>query len=305
MLDQSELQRYLKKIDDLFGISQLLQLKTNDQAIIRYYTESEKGYRLFHSRDGSIHMTLNGESDEDNLGQARVVEGQIKEMGAQAVLELGCGKGFNVAYLAHRFPEAEFVGIDLTPAHIGIASKKYQRIGNVKFKTANFEALSFDPQQFDLIFEVEAVCHASDAAVVFEQVFRLLKPGGRFVLFDGFRSPSLTSFPPAMQTAVRLVEVTMAVKEFPQLGEWLRLAKSKGFNVIASNDLSNAIMPNLEKFQVLARGFYKFPRVSKVMATVLPPALVKNSVAGLLMPFTVSAGAQQYCSIVLEKPITN
>lgn len=305
MLDRSELPRYLAKIDSLFGIADLLKLPTDNDTVIRYYTESEKGYRLFHSRDGSVHMSLrsNGVSD-DNLGQARLVEAQVRELKAESILELGCGKGFNVAYLARKFPNAKLFGIDLTPNHIRIATTKYRNIANLHFEIGDFQSLSFADEEYDVVFEVEAVCHARDAASVFKEVHRTLRPGGRFILFDGFRAPDLASFPADIQTAVRLVEVTMAVRCFPSLDEWLYMAKAAGFKVVASTDLSDAIMPNLERFQVLARGFYKFPALAKRLTRLLPPALVSNSVAGLLMPFTVSTGAQRYYSIVLEKAST-
>lgn len=304
MLDQSELARYLAKVDRTFGINRLLELHADKDTIVRYYTESERGYRIFHSRDGSVHMTLttpDSSLPQDNLGQARVVQQHVQELSARTILELGCGKGFNLGYLARLNPEARLVGIDLTPAHISMASKKYSNLSNVRFELGDFQSLLFSDNEYDLLFEVEAVCHAQDAASAFREAYRVLRPGGRFVLFDGFSAPDLSQYSKDIQVAVRLVELTMAVKQFPPVEDWLSIAKSVGFNVLSTNDLSDAILPNLERFQFLARGFYKYPKLSKQFMRILPPALVKNSVAGLLMPFTVSMGAQRYYSLVLEK----
>jgi SAM-dependent methyltransferase len=153
-----------------------------------------------------------------------------------------------------------------------------------------------------LAFEVEALCHAHDASQAFSEVYRVLRPGGRFVIFDGFRDDDLTKYSDEIKIAVRLVELTMSVETFSPLTEWLTIAKSAGFTVLSTTDLSNAILPNLEKFQFLARGFYKFPKLNNLLGRVLSPALLKNSVAGLLMPFTVSSGAQKYNLVILEKP---
>jgi arsenite methyltransferase len=304
MLNQSELARYLAKIDRTFGISHLLELRADKDTIVRYYTESERGYRIFHSRDGSIHMTLaapDSSSSQANLGQAHIVQQHVQELSAQTILELGCGKGFNLAHLARLNPNARLVGVDLTPSHISIASRKYSGLRNLRFMLGDFQELPFSEAEFDLLFEVEALCHAQDAALAFREAYRILRPGGRFVLFDGFRALDLSLYSEDIQVAIRLVELTMAVEQFPSLDDWLSIARSAGFNVLSTDDLSDAIMPNLEKFQFLARGFYKFPKLSKQLMRLLPPALVKNSVAGLLLPFTVSAGAQRYHSIVLEK----
>lgn len=304
MLDQSELARYLAKIDSTFGIDRLLELQADKDTIVRYYTESERGYRIFHSRDGSVHMTLtlpDSTSPKDNLGQARLVQQHVKDISPRNILELGCGKGFNLAYLARHNPDAQLVGIDLTPKHLSIASKKYSSLRNLRFALGDFQSLPFNDEEFDLLFEVEALCHAQDAALAFREAYRVLRPGGRFVLFDGFSDPNLSQHSKDIQTAVRLVELTMAVKQFPPVEQWLSIATSVGFNVLSTKDLSDAILPNLERFQILARGFYKYPKFSQQLTRVLPPALVKNSVAGLLMPFTVSAGAHRYYSLVLEK----
>jgi arsenite methyltransferase len=306
MLDQTELSRYLAKIDRTFGISDLLKLKADKETIIRYYTESEKAYRIFHNRDGAVHMTLaeTKSSRPDSLGQARLIAEQAEAVSAKKILELGCGKGFNLAYIAKVSPNSELVGIDLTPTHVSMAQTKYSGLRNLRFMVGDFQALPFANDDFDLVFEVEAVCHAQDPEQAFREAHRVLRPGGRMTLFDGFRGSDLSFQPEEIQTAVHLVELTMAVPRFPTLDEWLDLARSVGFVVVATDDLSDAIMPNLEKFQVLARGFYKYPGLSRQFIRLLSPSLVKNSVAGLLMPFTVSSGAQRYHKVVLEKPNT-
>lgn len=303
MLDQSELARYLAKIERAFGISDLLQLRADKDSIVQYYSESEAGYRVFHNSEGAMHMTLATESSstKDYLGQARIVEDHLRELSASAILELGCGKGFNLGYLARYHPEAKFAGIDLTPRHVLGASRKYSNLRNLAVDIGDFQTPPFGNGSFDIVFEVEALCHAQDAVVAFNEAYRILRPGGRFILFDGFRASDLSSYSQDLQLAVRLVELTMAVEAFPTLDHWLSIARTAGFDVVGSTDLSNATMPNLERFQVMARGFYKFPIITRHLMYWLPSALVKNAVAGLLLPFTVSAGAQRYYSVVLEK----
>lgn len=304
MPDQAELAEYLTEVDRTFGINKLLQLQSDKDIIVRYYTDSARGYRIFHSRDGSLHMTLSTSdpsSPPDNLGQARIVDRQVKEWSARTILELGCGKGFNLAHLARNNPEAHLVGIELTPVHISAASKKYASLRNTRFKVGDFQSLPFSDREFDLIFEVEALSHAQDAALAFREAHRVLRPGGRFILFDGFRGSDLSRYPDDIQIAVRLVELTMAVRQFPSVEHWLSIARSVGFNILSTEDISDAVLPNLEKFQSLAKRFYKYPKITKLLARILSPALVKNSVAGLLLPVTVNAGALRYCQLVLEK----
>jgi len=305
MLDAKELARYLTKVDRTFGIDRLLALSADPEAVVRYYVESEAGYALFHSPHGSVHMTLarpGSHGKPDNLGQARVIQQQAEVIDARTLIELGSGKGFNVAYIAAQRPGANVIGMDLTPLYVSIAKEKYARLTNLSFLVGDFHALPFGCRKCDLLFEVEALCHAQDAERAFRDAYMVLRNGGRFVLFDGFRAEGLASYPEDVRIAVSLVERTMAVKQFPTVDSWLSLARAAGFRVCATQDLSEAILPNLERFQYLARGFYKFPALSAALRRICRPALLKNSVAGLLMPFTIQAGAHLYYSVVLEKP---
>jgi hypothetical protein len=95
--------------------------------------------------------------------------------------------------------------------------------------------------------------------------------------------------------------MTLAVGHPWIVDEWLALAQSIGFDVLKVEDVSEAILPNLMKFQFLARGYFRFPLLSNLLLRVLPSHLVRNSIAGLLMPFTVRAEAQGYYVIILGR----
>lgn len=305
-LNSGELKKYLRKIDRIFNIRSLLGEDISSQFVVDYYKQSDYGYRVFHSMEGSVHMALNFDGQFDATGyygQAKLVREYIAQTGAKRVLELGSGKGFNSIYLAKAISESRFTGIDLTPDHVAIAEKKRQevRVNNAHFLVGNFQNLPFDSEEFDLIFEVESICHADDMSQALSEAYRVLRPGGLFVLFDGFRKPGYERLGKEVQTASRLAEVTMAVGRSWVIDQWVQLANNAEFQVERVEDFSEAIMPNLLRFQKLARGYFKFPALSNVLLQVLPPHLVKNSIAGLLMPFTVRAGAQGYYMIVLTR----
>jgi len=303
--DMREIRKYLNKIDRIFSINSLLGQKIDNEFVIDYYEDSNLGYRYFHSAEGSVHMALNfdGKFDKDGYyEQARIVSKQIELINARRVLELGCGKGFNTIYLAKKFPNVDFIGIDFTPAHINHAIESGKDYQNLTFKQGNFQMLEFDDKFFNLVFEVESICHASDMKVALSEAFRVLKPGGRTIFFDGFRQPGFPNQSEDIKLASQLVEASMAIEKPWIIDDWLLLAHEVGFSDITVSDISQAIMPNLAKFQFLARGYFKFPNLSKAILKIIPANLVKNSIAGLLMPFTITAGAQAYYQIVLERP---
>jgi len=302
--DPSELKKYLDKIDRIFGIGNFLEHDINLQDVVDYYRQSGPGYWLFHSSSGSIHMALNEDGKfkkEGYLGQAKIIQEYIHKTSARSVLELASGKGFNSIYLARRNPEVKFVGIDLTPDHVKYARKSSKGISNLEFRHGNFQNLEFQDESFDLVFEIESVCHATDMEKSLSEAKRVLKPGGDFIVIDGFRSRDFDAYSNDVKIASNLSEVAMAVGKPWKIHEWTALCKKVGFEIESADDLSMAIMPNLRRFQLLARGFFKFPALSKLLMKVLPHYLVQNAIAGMLMPFTVGLKAQQYYKVALVR----
>lgn len=303
-MTEAELTKYLDKIRHSFDVDQLLRQDIDEKDVINYYVESEAGYDFFHSPEGSVHMALNfdGKFDEAGYyGQVRIVQEHIAELHPQRVLELGSGKGFNTLYLAKRNEDTEFVGIDITQKHLAIARDRSQGVGNLHFELGNFQDLRFASESFNLVFEVESICHANDMAKALSETYKVLKPRGRFIAFDGYRKAGFDQLGDEIRLAARLTEVAMAVSHPWVIDDWLDLAQEVGFDILSVDELSDAIMPNLLKFQLLARGYFKFPLLSRVLLKTLPPSLVRNSIAGLLMPFTIRADAQGYYNTVLER----
>jgi len=304
MSETQLLKRYLEKIGRVFDIDSVLSEEIDAEQIIEYYQQSELGYRVFHSTEGAIHMALNYDGGFDKDGyyeQARIVSRHIDESNAKHVLELASGKGFNSLFLARQHHDVEFVGIDLTPSHVAIAQNEVGILENLDFRIGDFQDLEFEAQTFDMLFEVESICHATDMRLALSEAYRVLKPGGRFIVIDGFRKAKFNSLGPDMKKAAKLVEVSMAVGHPWIVDDWLNTAKEVGYSIFRVEDISHAIMPNLRKFQILARGYFKFPRVGKALIQALSPDLVKNAIAGLLMPLVIGGGAQGYYVITLGR----
>lgn len=304
VVDIAQLDGYLNKIDIIFPIQNLIKNKIGLKKIKGYYRDSYSGYKYLHSKEGAVHMALNynGTFDDDGFyAQANEISTIIESSGIQNVLELGCGKGFNSIYLAKKKTNVKFTGIDITDKHLLTANSKSQDIGNLEFCYGDFHDLDFQDATFDLIFELEAICHASNMKKVLAEIYRVLKPGGQFVLYDGFKEEGYENLSENLKKAAIIAEKSMAVNNFEKIDDWLEIASATGFKIKTVNELSEAIMPNLGKFQLRARKYYKYRILSRVFLKILPKDLVMNSIAGLLMPFTVHHNAHGYYKIILEK----
>lgn len=97
-----------------------------------------------------------------------------------AVLDLGCGCGYGAAYLAEA-PNRSVVGIDRSSEGTGFARKRYG-LGRLSFVTADATAIPLKSGTMNLIVAMEMIEHVRDAKAVINEVRRVLKPGGLFVV---------------------------------------------------------------------------------------------------------------------------
>jgi SAM-dependent methyltransferase len=94
------------------------------------------------------------------------------------VLDLGTGTGSGALLVARRFPDAQVVGIDLSPGMVAEARRKTppELAGRVRFEQGDAERLPFEDGAFDLVTLANAI-------PFFDELARVVAPGGR-VLFS-------------------------------------------------------------------------------------------------------------------------
>ena len=112
--------RLHSKVDAMskfIDLEKLIKGEKNSLDQIRnYFRVSHWAYKLFHSQDGFMHFRISKSgafTDEDIYHQPDAIAEYIKDN--DVVLELGCGQGSNIMYLAQGFPKSRFVGVDLIP----------------------------------------------------------------------------------------------------------------------------------------------------------------------------------------------
>jgi ubiquinone/menaquinone biosynthesis C-methylase UbiE len=116
--------------------------------------------------------------------------GAINYSGAcegEICVDLGSGRGTDVLRLAETVGNKGFVyGIDISEGMLQKARNTTGRLGitNVEFIHSSLEKIDLTGGIADLVISNCTINHASDKQTVWNEVFRILKNGGRFVVSD-------------------------------------------------------------------------------------------------------------------------
>lgn len=105
----------------------------------------------------------------------------------EAVLDIGCGAGVDSLVAARMVgPSGSVTGIDLVPEMLAKARENTQIAGadNITFMEASAEHLPFPDHHFDVVISNGVFNLVVDKVKALEEVHRVLKPGGRFMLAD-------------------------------------------------------------------------------------------------------------------------
>ncbi|MBI4239677.1 methyltransferase domain-containing protein, partial [Candidatus Uhrbacteria bacterium] len=105
----------------------------------------------------------------------------IPPLKGKHVLSLGCGSGEDASYLKKR-GATRSVGIDISRELINIAKQNHPAC---EFSVMDMEHLTFPAKSFDFAYSSLAIHYLEDWTKVFKLVYKIVKPGSRFLLSCG------------------------------------------------------------------------------------------------------------------------
>ena len=111
----------------------------------------------------------------------------VSLMATGEAADLGCGPGYLTLALARSAPELHITGVDLSDAMLtqAIAQARLADLAHrVAFRTGDVADLPFADASLDLVVSTLSLHHWDDPRLIFDEIARVLSPGGAFLIFD-------------------------------------------------------------------------------------------------------------------------
>jgi len=156
----------------------------------------------------------------------------------QVVLDLGSGFGTEAILAAQMVGErGKVIGLDMTPEMIDKARKNAERAGEqhvAEFRLGEMEEMPVDDESVDWIISNCVVNLSPDKAKVFQEAYRVLKPGGKIMISD------LVSSGLPEEVKRDLTSWAQCLGGTLEEAEYLSLMKNAGFDEVVVVDRFDA-----------------------------------------------------------------
>lgn len=148
----------------------------------------------------------------------------------ETVLDLGSGGGLDCFLAARRVgKKGKVIGVDMTLAMVDRARENARKGGysNVEFRLGEIENLPVADGSVDVVMSNCVINLSPDKKKVFEEAFRVLKPGGRLAISD---IVLLKELPPAIKRGVKAYVACVAGAMLKE--DYLRTIEAAGFREV-------------------------------------------------------------------------
>lgn len=202
------------------------------------------------------------------------------------VLDVGCGVGGPLREVVKASGGAHVTGINNNDYQIERAnsySVKYGLTDYTQYTKGDFLDMPFADASFDAVFSIEATVHAPKLEMVYSEIFRVLKPGGKYACYEWCVTEKYDESDPKQKKIVHGIEEGNSISKMYRTTQCLAAVKSVGFNILEEGDLAPTDSTTLPWYTSLSdaggvRGFTRSP-IGRAITHISVSALQAINVA--------------------------
>lgn len=159
------------------------------------------------------------------------------------ILDCGCGIGGPMRNIS-KFTGADITGITLNQYQVDrgneIVATSYPELkGKCRSVQGDFMNMPFEDKSFDAAYAIEATCHAPDRVGVYSEIYRVLKPGSIFAVYEWCMTDA---FDPSNEDHLRIkkqIEEGDGLPDICHTSVCIEALKKAGFEVLHEKDLAD------------------------------------------------------------------
>lgn len=161
------------------------------------------------------------------------------------VLDVGCGVGGPAREIA-RFTNCNIIGLNNNDYQIEKAKWYAKESGlqdHLQFVKGDFMNLEFEPNTFDKVYAIEATCHAPNLEKCYNEIYKVLKPGGTFAVYEWVMTDKYDETNEEHRKICYEIELGDGIPKMFSVDVARKALKDCGFEVLVDDDLADNTDP--------------------------------------------------------------
>jgi ubiquinone/menaquinone biosynthesis C-methylase UbiE len=167
---------------------------------------------------------------------------ELKKYNPKAtVTDIGCGPGYLLQTITKELPKNALIGVDISEEMLERAKVNFKSLNPAKeaeFKQGSADHLPFGDNTQDFIISTLSLHHWNEPQAAFNEIHRVLKPGGQMLIYD-FRRDARRLFFYFMwfatNIALRIIGAKAITKINEPMGSLLASYTKKEIDVVIKN----------------------------------------------------------------------
>src|SRR5262245_60664002 len=162
----------------------------------------------------------------------RAILALMGDLRGKKLLDVGAGLGESSVYFA--LLGAEVTAVDLSPGMVDCAVALGKLHGvEIRGVVQSGESLDVEEGYYDIVYIANTIHHVTDKDQLFRQIFRALKPGGRFFSFDPLAYNPIIEIYRRLATKVRTEdESPLTFADLKTAGRYFRNVQHREFWIL-------------------------------------------------------------------------